>query len=396
MKTLSKNLSKIEIEEFGKELETIRIDVMAKVGKEDADHIKKVYKTYRYTEVLGRGLIHFSFEPITFALGTGLLAISKILNNMEIGHNVMHGQYDWMNDPRFNSRTFEWDIVSDSKQWKFYHNYMHHTFTNVIGKDHDYGYNFTRLTEDQKWKPVHLTQMFSNLFLMFNFQWGVGGHGPKVEYLEKPKKQRTKRSYKDYRDVWFKKIELQLVKDYLFFPLLALINVPSILNIPKVILANFIANGIRNVWTYAVIFCGHFTENTETFTPDEIKEETKSMWYLRQLKGSSNLSGGNLFYIMTGHLSHQIEHHMFPDVPAKRYQEIAPRLQELCAKYGQHYNVASFPKQFWTVWKRIFAYSLPDKYALKIMESRNTKARNKALAQAVQSVNVEEKELVIA
>ncbi len=119
MKTISKKLSKEEIENFGKEVEELRTEIMAKVGKEDADHIKRIYKAYRYTEVLGRGLIHFSFEPISFVCGTLLLSASKILNNMELGHNVMHGQYDWMNDPRFNSRTFEWDIVSDSKQWKF-------------------------------------------------------------------------------------------------------------------------------------------------------------------------------------------------------------------------------------------------------------------------------------
>ncbi len=361
MKTISKKLSKEETEAFGVELEAIRTDVMAKIGQEDADHIRRVHRAYRYTEILGRGLIHFSFEPITFTVGTLLLAGSKILNNMEIGHNVMHGQYDWMNDPRFNSRTFEWDIVSDSKQWKFYHNYMHHTFTNVVGKDHDYGYHFTRLSEEQKWKPAHIFQSIANVFLAFNFQWGVGGHGYKVEYMEIPKKQRKKKSLKEYRDVFFKKAELQLVKDYLFFPLLAG------LNFPKVFLGNFIANMIRNLWTYSIIFCGHFTENAETFTPEQIEGETKGEWYIRQLKGSSNLSGGNFFYLMTGHLSHQIEHHMYPDVPAKRYREIAPKLQELCEKYGQHYNTGGFIKQFASVWKRIFAYSFPDRIARKIM-----------------------------
>ncbi|TGN17389.1 fatty acid desaturase family protein [Leptospira idonii] len=361
MKTISKKLSKEETEAFGAELEAIRTDVMAKIGQEDADHIRRVHRAYRYTEILGRGLIHFSFEPITFTVGTLLLAGSKILNNMEIGHNVMHGQYDWMNDPRFNSRTFEWDIVSDSKQWKFYHNYMHHTFTNVVGKDHDYGYHFTRLSEEQKWKPAHIFQSIANVFLAFNFQWGVGGHGYKVEYMEIPKKQRKKKSLKEYRDVFFKKAELQLVKDYLFFPLLAG------LNFPKVFLGNFIANMIRNLWTYSIIFCGHFTENAETFTPEQIEGETKGEWYIRQLKGSSNLSGGNFFYLMTGHLSHQIEHHMYPDVPAKRYREIAPKLQELCEKYGQHYNTGGFIKQFASVWKRIFAYSFPDRIARKIM-----------------------------
>ena len=103
MRTISKKLNKEEIEAFGKEVDTLREEVMAKVGKEDADHIRFIYKTYRYTEVLGRGLIHFSFEPISFVAGTLLLAISKIINNMELGHNVLHGQYDWMNDPRFNS-----------------------------------------------------------------------------------------------------------------------------------------------------------------------------------------------------------------------------------------------------------------------------------------------------
>ncbi|TGM35782.1 acyl-CoA desaturase [Leptospira biflexa] len=364
MRTISKKLNKEEIEAFGKEVDTLREEVMAKVGKEDADHIRFIYKTYRYTEVLGRGLIHFSFEPISFVAGTLLLSISKIINNMELGHNVLHGQYDWMNDPRFNSRTFEWDIVCNAHQWKFYHNYMHHTYTNVLNKDHDYGYNFTRLTEAQKWKPVHLTQPFTNMFLAMNFQWGIGAHGYRVEYLETPKKLRKKKTLKDYKELFFKKIELQLLKDYILFPALAG------LNFPKVILGNLLANLIRNLWTYAVIFCGHFTENAESFTTDEIVGETKAQWYLRQLKGSSNLEGNNLFYTMTGHLSHQIEHHMFPDMPAKRYREVAPRLKEICAKYGQHYNTGSFVKQFASVWKRIIAYSFPDHIASKVMGKR--------------------------
>ncbi len=389
MKTISKKLNKEEIENFGKEVEELRTEIMAKVGKEDADHIKRIYKAYRYTEVLGRGLIHFSFEPISFVCGTLLLSASKILNNMELGHNVMHGQYDWMNDSRFNSRTFEWDIVSDSKQWKFYHNYMHHTYTNVLGKDHDYGYNFTRLTEDQKWKPAHLTQPFTNLFLAMNFQWGVGAHGYRVEYMEIPKKQRKKRSLKDYKAVFFKKIELQMVKDYLFFPLLAG------LNFPKVVLGNLIANLIRNLWTYAVIFCGHFTENAESFSVEDIQGETKAQWYLRQLKGSSNLDGSNFFYTMTGHLSHQIEHHMFPDMPAKRYREAAPRLKAICAKYGQNYNTGSFVKQFASVWKRIIAYSLPDTYAGKLMGTKKIylEPQVSLVDNAISFVNPETKEI---
>ena len=361
MNTKSKSLTKEEIESFGKELEIIRADIMSKVGQDDADHIRKVWASYRYNEIVGRLLIHFSLDPITFALGTSMLGISKILNNMEIGHNVMHGQYDWMNDPEFNSNSFEWDIVSDSAQWKFYHNYMHHTYTNVIGKDHDFGYHFTRLSEEQPWKPLHLFQSIANFFLAFNFEWGVGKHGYTVEFLEKPKNQRTKNSLQEYKDVFGKKVESQLFKDYIAFPLLGGFMAP------KIFLGNLLANTMRNLWTYSIIFCGHFTENAETFTPKEIENETRADWYLRQLKGSSNLEGSKLFYLMSGHLSHQIEHHMFPDIPAARYEEIAPRLKSLCEEYGQHYNTGSFVKQFASVWKRIFAFSLPDPYAEKIM-----------------------------
>jgi len=350
----SKTLNPIEKEAFGKEIEALRKEFQAKIGEEDAKHIQRTYSLYRGSEIAGRAILHFSFDPISFVVGTLLLSASKIINNMELGHNVMHGQYDWMRDPRFDSRTFEWDIVSDSKQWKFYHNYIHHTYTNVLGKDHDFGYKFTRLTKEQNWNWTHLFQPISNLFLAFHFQWGVGGHGYKVEYLEKPRKQRTKRTLKDYRDVFFKKIERQLFKDYVFFPLLAGFGAP------KVFLGNLIANGIRNLWTYAIIFCGHFTEEAEVFPVSVLENETKAEWYLRQLKGSSNLSGSKFFYFMSGHLSHQIEHHMFPDIPAKRYEEMAPKLQEICARYEQNYNNGGFVSQFASVWKKIFVYALPN------------------------------------
>jgi linoleoyl-CoA desaturase len=184
-----------------------------------------------------------------------------------------------------------------------------------------------------------------------------------VQFLETPKKHRNKRGYEDFKDIFRKKMELQLIKDYVFFPLL------GGLGAPKIFLGNLIANTIRNLWTYSIIFCGHFTENAETFTIDEMNQETSADWYLRQIKGSSNLEGNKMFYLMSGHLSHQIEHHLFPDIPSSRYEEIAPRVKEICEKYGQHYNSGSFLSQFGSVWKRIFSYALPDPYAAKLMEA---------------------------
>jgi fatty acid desaturase len=145
----------------------------------------------------------------------------------------------------------------------------------------------------------------------------------------------------------------QLFKDYAFFPALALGNAP------RVFLGNLLANGTRNLWTFAVIFCGHFPEGVRVYTEAETEHETRGQWYARQLNGSANIEGSRWLHILTGHLSHQIEHHLFPDIPASRYPEMAPRVQEICARYGQSYNTGSFLRQLSSVIKRIVRLSLP-------------------------------------
>jgi NADPH-dependent stearoyl-CoA 9-desaturase len=150
-----------------------------------------------------------------------------------------------------------------------------------------------------------------------------------------------------------RKARRQLIKDYVVFPLLAW---PVF---GMVFLGNLIANGIRNVWTYTVIFCGHFTTNVHTFPKSVVKNETRAQWYLRQIMGSSNLTGSKLLHIMTNNLSHQIEHHLFPDVPANRYAEMAPVVRDICRRYGIHYNTGSMVGQFSQVIWRILRHSFP-------------------------------------
>jgi fatty acid desaturase len=63
--------------------------------------------------------------------------------------------------------------------------------------------------------------------------------------------------------------------------------------------------------------CGHFPEGVQVFERRSIKDETRGQWYLRQMMGSANVSGSRTMHFMTGNLSHQIEHHLFPDLPSK-------------------------------------------------------------------------------
>lgn len=350
--TLSRTLSPEELDAFGAELDALRLRVLADVGEKDAAYIRKVQGWVRYSEVAGRILLFGGILPPLWVLGTGLLAVSKILENMELGHNVMHGQYDWMNDPNLSSTHYDWDNVCPAQGWKNTHNFEHHTYTNVVGKDRDVGYGLLRLFPEQKWKPRHRFQIFAAMTLASLFQWGVAMHDVATDLVARGKKS-PEDAWRDFKPVMRKGFK-KVFKDYILFPALA---GPFFL---PVLLGNMTANLIRNLWSFAIIFCGHFTEDAVTFDESVLENESQGHWYRRQILGSSNLTGGKIFHIFSGNLSHQIEHHLFPDIPACRYADMAVEVQEICARYGQNYNTGSFWKQFGTVIKRIWTFSFPN------------------------------------
>jgi NADPH-dependent stearoyl-CoA 9-desaturase len=344
-------LSAVELDAFQADLDQIRDEQVATYGERDAKHIRRMVNLVRGSALAGRGLLMFGVGPISWVLGVLALANAKILENMEIGHNVMHGQYDWMNDPAFNSQTYDWDIVCDGEHWRHSHNVEHHDHTNILGKDHDYGYGMLRLTAAQRWTRATVFQPLWYTLLALNFQWGVAVHDIKIGRYVKGKM--SGEEFRERMRPFLRKAGRQLFKDYVLFPLLAWWQWP------RVLLGNLAANLIRNVWTNAIIFCGHFTADAQTFTRLETTGESRGAWSLRQIQGSSNLEGSRLFCLMTGHLSHQIEHHLFPDMPAPRYLEIAPRVRAICAKYGIHYNSGGFWKQYGSVLRRIVVHAWP-------------------------------------
>jgi fatty acid desaturase len=345
-----------QLEALGKELDAIRQRIIADLGEEDAAYIRGIVKRQRQLEVAGRALMYL---PPAWPLAVAALSLSKILDNMEIGHNVMHGQYDWMGDPGLSSRMYEWDTVCPSEQWKYSHNYIHHTFTNILGKDRDLGYGILRMDPGQKWHPYYLGNPVYAFLLMVFFEWGVALHDLEVENLVS-----GKRSLEDNKPLYpglLRKIRRQAVKDYLLFPAL---TGPLF---PLTFVGNATANLVRNVWAFNIIFCGHFPAGVESFTEDQCldqdgpdgPEESRGHWYYRQVLGSANITGGRLFHILSGNLSHQIEHHLFPDLPAKRYPEIAPEIRDICERYGLPYNTGRLSRQVSSVARKILRLALP-------------------------------------
>jgi NADPH-dependent stearoyl-CoA 9-desaturase len=353
-----------QIEALGREFDAIHDEVFADLGDRDARYIRATIRLHRQLVLASRVALLFSRRRPAWLAGTAMLSLAKILENMEIGHNVMHGQWDWMNDPDINSRNWDWDTASPADAWRHSHNYEHHTFTNIRGKDRDLGYEIMRIDPHQKWHPVYLLQPLYNLVLMGFFEWGVAMHDLNFDAIragEKPKAQ----ALAELKAIGLK-ARRQIVKDYVAFPALSAAGNGAFSGpraarrtFKATLAANFTANIVRNLWAYSIIFCGHFPDQTYTFSEAEVTDETRGGWYVRQLLGAANIDGSPLFHFLSGNLSFQVEHHLFPDMPSSRYAEIAPRVRDVCERYELPYNTGPLHRQLGTVHRTILRLAFP-------------------------------------
>jgi linoleoyl-CoA desaturase len=264
-----------------------------------------------------------------------------------------------------------------------------------------------RIDPHQKWHPVYLLQPIYNILLMLLFEWGVALHDMDLEAIRAGDKSH-KEALKDLKDI-SGKARLQIQKDYIAWPLISGLVMtgieaatiaarnrrergsrnpltqarrlsrkarerangsPSLLRqlverrsfrepFRRTLAANVASNIIRNIWAYAIIFCGHFPDQTYTFTQEEVEEETRGGWYIRQLTGAANIDGGPLFHVISGNLGYQVEHHLYPDMPSTRYGEIAPKVREICKRYGLPYNSGPLHQQLGMVQRTIARLAFP-------------------------------------
>ncbi len=399
-----------QIEALGREFDELHEQVKADLGDRDATYIRSMIAFQRKLALIGRVELIASRWRIPWLLGASTLGLAKILENMEIGHNVMHGQWDWMNDPVINSRAWDWDTASTAEAWRHSHNFIHHTYTNIIGKDRDLGYEIMRIDPAQKWHPFYLLQPFYNVLLAMLFEWGVAVHDLDFDAIRAGEKD-LKQVRKELKGI-AGKARAQITKDYIAWPVISGLVMTAIeagviaakardesraqgisrkarralrkasrqagrkvgnetllgqlidrrsFREPfmRTLTADIVANLIRNVWSYAIIFCGHFPDQTYTFTEAETNDETRGGWYLRQLCGAANIDGGPLFHVISGNLGYQVEHHLYPDMPSTRYGEIAPKVREICERYELPYNTGPFHQQLGMVQRTILRLALP-------------------------------------
>ncbi|MDO8330208.1 MAG: acyl-CoA desaturase [Fluviicoccus sp.] len=354
-------------DQIEQEFEAIKTRHRQQLGEADIAYIRSIRRNSRIAEVAGRGLLWLGRGPLSFVAGTGLVWLHRNLEAIEIGHNVLHGQYDYFPEiPEFHSHNFKWKAPIDEEAWRREHNAMHHVHTNVYEKDPDLNHGILRTNDKTPWNPSHRFQVpmyllaayptmlyrfnaqnlgFSQEYRAENFPLGNEGYAM-VDTGGASVAEREKRHLRSIMRV--------MVKEYGVFPALAALTGRSPL---RVLAGNAIADVVNNYWIGLTIQATHFTEPLQ---PEDAIDH-KGRWYLSQLESSVNFKGSRRMSILWGHLNYQIEHHLFPDIPSHRYPDMAKEVKAVCAKHGITYKCnPSWGKAIRNYVKVLWKYSFPN------------------------------------
>jgi fatty acid desaturase len=347
---------------FAGELDAVHEAVKAQLGKKDVDYIKKVEKVARFSEIIGRFLIHFSLDPMTWSAGVFALSLHHQLHATEIGHSALHGSWDGMAGAQlFYSKFFKWKTPVDEESWKKEHNILHHQYTNILGKDPDLSYGMIRAAEKVPWLPYHLIQTTQLFWTAPIFLWVIATYATGLNDVLLPLRGKfyaqviPDKKFKTVMGVLvktFRKMVPYSVTNFVFWPLMAG---------PfwwKVLGGNLTADMIRNIYSAATIYAGHFGDDLKYFEPD-FKPRGRGQWYKAQVEAAHNYDVPLPISILCGGLDTQIEHHLFPKLPPNRLREIQPKVQKICERYGVKYHRNKWGKNLKKTFKRLTKLSLP-------------------------------------
>jgi NADPH-dependent stearoyl-CoA 9-desaturase len=347
----TENIDAQRIAAFGREIEALRREIESELGAQDAEHIRRIGELSRRLELIGRGLIHISFEPFTWSLGTATLWAHKTLELMEIGHMALHGAYDGLPDAdRYQSQSFHWKAPIDEASWKLGHNVRHHQYTNIEGRDPDLNFGGLRLSARIPFLRAHALQPLSNVLSWFGFAVAINLHVTGVldaylkdapsEVLADRERSTIRAAQRKFLSKWARYYGRELG----LFPLLA---GPFF---AKVLLANLLSEVGRDLFAGAIIYCGHvgatdFSRGTEP--------ASRAHWYVMQAEAARDVQLPDWLSILCGALDLQIEHHLFPRLPPNRLRQIAPRVRALCEAHGVAYRSDSWPNTLRSVFSEL-------------------------------------------
>jgi len=259
---------------------------------------------------------------------------------------ALHGAYDGLpHSERFQSQKFRWKAPIDEESWKRGHNVRHHQYTNIAGKDPDLDFGVLRLSPRISYKAVHALQPWTNYMSWLGFATAISLHvtGMLELYFGQPSPEQPHAQSEPStpgadaaRATFLKKWLWYYGREYGLFGVL--LAGPLL---PKVWLGNFLSELGRDLFSAAIIYCGHVGAQDY---PSDYDPQTRADWYVMQAEAARDVEVPHWLSILCGGLDLQIEHHLFPRLPPNRLREIAPRVRAICAAHGVEYRADSWPQ----------------------------------------------------
>jgi linoleoyl-CoA desaturase len=313
-------------------------------------------------QIMGRTLIHVSVDPVTWLSGVCLLWLHKQLDTIEIGHHALHGAWDKIPElKKLHSKDFKWNTPVEETSWKWVHNVLHHQYANIVGRDPDVNFGLMRLSPKTPWSAHHLLQITQFFITAPFFSWWLNLYFTGLGDLLRPKGANGYRDILPDRKVGtvLRAATLSLSKlipyfcyEYVLWPVLAG---------PlwwKVMAGNALADVMRNIYTAASIYAGHFGEDVEYYDKS-FRTRGRGEWYKAQIEATHNYQAPKTLEYLCGSLNYQIEHHLFPKLPPNRLGELAPQIKKICQKYGIIYRSDTWVGTLQKAFKRIYSMSYP-------------------------------------
>ena len=354
MPTSAPQLTPEQLEAFGEELDA---DPRARSSPTSASatltYIRRVIRPSAALEVTGRGTLLFGLLPPAWVGGTTALSLSKILDNMEIGHNVMHGQYDWTGDPALDGDDFEWDTTCPSAQWRHSPQLPAPHAHEHPRQGPDIGYGILRVSDEQPWRSPLPRQPRVR-----------GAAGPVLRVGRGPARRRHRAASPPARCTLADK-SLDMLKEIGARSGASSSRTTSCSRScrarrpPPRSPANLTANLVRNLWTFTIIFCGHFPDGTLEFTEEEVVDESRGELVLPP---DARLGQHHGWLGLPPPDRQPEPPDRAPSLPRPAGAPLRrdrPEVREICERYGLPYNTGGLGKQFGSVVRKIVQLAVP-------------------------------------
>lgn len=271
---------------------------------------------------------------ISGMLVSGLLGFVLASIGFNVMHDACHGSYSnksWINNLMGLSLNL---LGGNAFIWKFKHNIIHHTYTNIDGIDDDIAKSpAMRSCESQKWVAMHRFQHIYVvlLYAISSLLW--------VSLMDFNKYFKGK-----VHNTALQKMDLN---EHIIFWLSKLLYVVFYIMLPVHYVGwtawavGFSCMHITMGLTLALVFqLAHVVEDAAfVFAPGTEPQKIEEEWAIHQVRTTANFAPGNkIIGWFVGGLNYQIEHHLFPKVSHIHYPAISGIVKEVCSKHQVHYN----------------------------------------------------------